>query len=389
MKNEIHLKNALRHKRSSMLAFFMLGITIFSFLIFYACKKEKPVPDLPSTTNQGHNGSLKTSPLSAISVVNGVMHISDFYALNDVLEYLDSISDSERYTFENSISFTSLTTVYDSLYLIVENDSTLSQMQSFTTGYPEYFTLTSNELLMNFPYDYYHTIANYHGIFVVGTTSCRITQFGIIAWDGGSISQISQLAINSSFNINNYQYLYFLVSPNYSPLGCSNWKEITTYNNDNDRLVIFSIHTNKSIPNNYGNCQGSPKSFEHYELHVNVYGKKKVKPWGGWRRYYTVLEIKEVYCELDVPHENYFDLTQCKSNWNWQKGGVSNKSKYLGYETRDLSMHWIGGRLDDIPYIGNELCNISNLPLPYFLKVKGKATSRGMQSKWAEINCGY
>jgi hypothetical protein len=236
---------------------------------------------------------------------------------------------------------------------------------------------------MNFPYDYYHTIANNNGIFVIDQTVCRITQKGIIAWEGGSISQISQLVIDDSFNINLHQYLYFIATMVQSRSGCNSNQEVTCTNDDNNRRITFSIYTFKPGGNAWGSCQGNPKIYYHYNLTIDVIGEIK-RIW-GWNRYETELEYKEVYCEINVPLQYHFDPNLCISLWDFTTGGVTNESKNV--EGRILTKSWIGGI--DNQVMGNELCNITNLQAPYFNKVKGKATSRGLAGKWAIIDCGY
>ncbi len=316
------------------------------------------------------------------------MYVSDFDALDDVLTYLDTISNNDRIAIENNLNFMSLRSVYDSLYLLVENDSTLSQMQSFTASQGDFFTLNTSELTENFPYSNYHSIADPHGVFVIDSTSYRISQQGIIAWQGGTASQISQLTINSNFNISSYPYLYYYIEPITNTVtGCGNLIENTFTNNSNDRRIRFSISTFKEQRTEPGYCNGQYVTYQHYVTDVVVSAFKKVWPWGGWRSYKTHIEFKEVFCEMYKPVQQSWNPTLCKSNMYYGLGGLFNQAASTEKKDRkQLLKKWIGSV--DINEMGNDIGNIELNP-PYFLKVKGKATSRGMEGEWGSLNCGY
>lgn len=382
MKKETYLKNALRHKRSSLLAFFMLCITIFSLLIFYACKKEKPAPDLPSTTNQVHNGSLKTSPLSNLSVSNGTMYISDFFTLDSVLKILSEMSEEDHKIFEDTLSFMSLYSLYDSIYEKMDLLSSVAQEQSFVANNSKYLAVNSDGIINTFPYDYYFLISNRDGIFVVDQTVCRITKYGIIALEGTTVAYMKQLIVDGTFNINSISGMYFFVEPYSSPTGCGSYKYASVANGN--RKVEIWIRVN-IIKTPFGFCSpsNSPIIHQKYRTTVEVRGKRWLL-W-DWRAYKTFLEFKDVYLELDVPEQTSYNNTTCTSTWQFIDGYLNNESEQLSNDWYHLTVNFEGSE----DQMGGDIANVT-LPNPYFLKVKGKASSRGVTSSyWAIISCGY
>jgi hypothetical protein len=311
------------------------------------------------------------------------MYIDDIYSLEKLLVELNTMTIEDRETFENSLSFKSLATVYDSLYTNLDNLTTATQEQNFVTNNPKYLISTTDEINSTLNYDYYHMVANRNGIFVIDQTVCRITKNGIIAVDGASISQMSQLTINENFNISSVSGMYYFYEPNNVLTGCGNSKE--AYFINGERKVIIDIWTYK-ISTFYGNCPSQGNSQirrEHFETMVEVRGLK----WrfGKWRRYKTFLEFKEVYFELDVPEQTSYNNQTCSSVWHFINGYQTNQSAHTNSDWYNLPVKWSGIPL----HMGGEMANII-LPNPYFNKVKGKASSRGITNNcWASISCGY
>jgi len=72
-----------------------------------------------------------------------------------------------RKTFDDNLSFTSLSTVYDSVLTCLESMTSAIEDQDFVSNNAKYLALTSDEIITILPYEYYHTVANRDGIFVV------------------------------------------------------------------------------------------------------------------------------------------------------------------------------------------------------------------------------
>ncbi|MBS4056646.1 MAG: hypothetical protein KGZ82_04970 [Bacteroidales bacterium] len=361
-------------------------ITFLSILLLalLSCHKEKTILKLG---NENTSPQLKSLDTAAVSFNGGVFHFSTFQNMEIAATYLDSLSDINRIGIETTLGFTSLKTIYDSLHSRIDTISTENRLTEFLSSQSSYLVDINDQIEMSYPFSFFHSIADYDGIFVVDSTVCRIMKNGIFAWRGSSVTQIRQLNIDDSITEDFAAGKFYIAKISKSSVGCGNYQRAESRNDDNTRKVRLSIEVWR-----YGwfwqicNPTQVLKYWMDYRTTVLVEGFKK-NIWGKWIHYKTNLQFKEVYTECYIPTITGFNDLNCTNYFNLQLvGGLYNKNKQKE-NTRELRVNYIG----PIEDMGHTIsCPFTNpIPEPIFNKVQGKAKSTGTNNNWAMINCGY
>jgi len=103
-----------------------------------------------------------------------------------------------------------------------------------------------------------------------------------------------------------------------------------------------------------------------------------------WHAYNSLLEFKEVSCQLVVPKQGNYYYESCSFVPYYELSGVSNEQAILNGRELEKWYYSNSNGMGDMTH------NYPNLPNPVFIKVKGKDKSAAFDAnEWAEINCGY
>lgn len=361
------------------------ALMVLILILLSACKKESITHERFNTElTSSNNLNLKSLDSISVRVIDNVMHFADAHAADAALDYLNNLSDDDRRSVEKTYNFISMRTVYDSLFMILDTIAEETRFNDFLLANQHWLGLSADEVTVDYSYESHHSIASGQGVFVIGQTICRITPLGILAWHGGTIDQMLHLVVCNNFvpdtSAGMYYYLQLLYD---NSSGCGASLNGSFTNSENNRRVTIKISTKiGSNPPTYCEPLNNMRIHRHYRVDILVKGFKK-NIFGKWINYKNPLEFKDVSFELYVPYQYDYNHNQCRSIWHFITGGQNNQSKKG--DVRELIDHWIGG---EDPGMGSDLSNILP-PHPYFLKVKGKAKSRGVGDNWAVINCGY
>jgi len=322
-----------------------------------------------------------------VQVVDGVLCFVDAQTMDNYLKLLMEMPDSLRKIQEAAWGFTSYATLFDSINDYIATASTENEMLQRINANSTFVCIKDSTLVSQLPSFGHHYLANADGIFKADSTYYRIFEQGIAAWRGATLNQMLNLTLNEAFDEDPSDGKYFYlkevtIEPTES--GCGNSKSVEKYTNSGWYRVLFEVKVN-IIPGEPTICEANNTWITHSQYACIVSVRGQVKRFWIWFGYNSLLEFKEIYCQLVVPRRgNNYNSTNCTWNYFFELGGVNNKnSMQNGKLLERFYKHNIEG-------MGDMTQNYTNLPNPVLLKVKGKGKSAAFgTNEWAEINCGY
>lgn len=165
---------------------------------------------------------------------------------------------------------------------------------------------------------------------------------------------------------------------------CGNYHKIEKYTSSGWYRMIFELKVFLRRTGGIILCSGNNVVIQYSDYVFEVRVRGQVKRFWMWHAYNSLLEFKDVYCQLMVPRQGGYNYENCSYVPYFESGGVFNKQATL--KGKELNK-WYSGSSDGM---GDMTHNYPNLPDPIFLKVKGKGKSAAFGANdWAEINCGY
>lgn len=359
--------------------FMFFALTLF----FFSCKKELQV------TNYGTLISMQLKESEElIFVKDGVLCFIDFQTMDDYLKTLLEMPDSIKLIQEAAFGFKSYATIIDSITEYIVLAASESQMAQRINANSNFVHVKDSTLVSNLPKSSHIYLADINGIFKADSTYYRIFDQGIVAWRGATLIQMKNLILdeeNSEFDDDSSDgKYYFLRNETIDPLesNCGN-KHINIKNTtSNWYRVHFTIRVNRR--NSSSTCLANGQNISHSEYVLFVELEGFVKRFWLWHSYNSLLEFKDVYCQLTVPRQGNYNQSNCSYIPYYEYGGVANKSSSL--KARYLVREFTG----NLNGMGDMTHNYNHLPDPVFIKVKGKGKSAAFNANdWSEINCGY
>ena len=295
--------------------------------------------------------------------------------------------DSLRKLQEDQWGFTSYASIADSLSEIIIDASTENEMLQLISTYNDFLKIEDSTLTTQLPFMGHQCVANADGIFKVDSTYFRIFTEGIVGWIGATLTQIESLTLNEDFDDDLSDGKFFYIrNVELDPLesNCGNYHRVEKYTNNGMYRVIFEIWAKKEIY--WGTkCPATNTWIEHHQYGCQIKVRSQVKRFWMWHSYKSSLEFQEGSCQLMVPRQVNYNYQNCSYIPTFELGGVYNISNSIN--NASFLDVWITGANNGM---GDMTHNYSSLPLPVFLKVKGKGKSAALGiNNWAEINCGY
>lgn len=348
---------------------------------FYSCKKELQVTDYGTLIPM----QLKESE-ELIFVEDGVLCFIDFQTMDVYLKTLLEMPDSLRKIQEAVLGFTSYATLFDSINDYIASASTENEMLQRINANSTFVCIKDSTLVSQLPSFGRHYLANGDGIFKSDSTYYRIFEQGIVAWRGATLSQMKNLTLDEDFDEDSSDGKYFYIKeltiePTES--GCGNYHRIEKYTNSGWYRVIFEL---KVLMATYypSVCPANQTSIQHTYYYLEAKVRGQVKRFWMWHAYNSVLEFKEVSCQLMVPRQGYYNYADCSYVPYFELGGATNKQDM--FYGKELT-RWYDGNSNGM---GDMTHNYPHLPNPAFIKVKGMGKSAAFDANnWAAINCGY
>ena len=371
-----------QHRLRAFLPSFLPSFLIFAFsALLLSCKKDIPNkhPEVQIPI------PLKTSE-DLVKVVDGVLSFIDAQTMDQYLKQLMEMPDSLRKIQETAWGFTSYASIFDSINDYIASASTENEMLQRINANSAFVCIKDSTLVSQLPSLGHHYIANADGIFKADSTYYRIFEQGIAAWRGATLNQMLNLTLNEAFDEDPSDGKYFYlkevtIQPTES--GCGNYHRIEKYTSSGLYRVIFELKV--FLRTLYPSvCSANQTHIQHKDYVFQVRVRGQVQRFWMWHAYKSLLEFKEVSCQLLVPRQGNYNFENCSYVPYYETGGVANKQAMLNAHELDK---WYYGNLNGM---GDMTHNYPNLPNPVFIKVKGKGKSAAFGANdWAEINCGY
>ncbi|MCF6242934.1 MAG: DUF4848 domain-containing protein [Bacteroidales bacterium] len=340
------------------LNYLMISVII---VLFSQCTKE-------------NNLSVKeTNTSDKVIVENKRLVFNDKEILNRTLEKLLNMNTEELVSWYKQNDFESMWLIYNKAYNELEKLTTDTEIYKFVNKYQEYFEIVIDEngevnLVEKIDNPLYARIVNKNGEYTYKGKVNKIIGNKLISINEEDYSVIKNLKASDIIEIakNDEQIeLFDLTGREASNIfksgNCGSSKE-ATYTRDerrckHDRKVTLNIGTYVIY-----------NSFRSVYIVAAVYGKRK---FGCiWSRYKTALSLRNV--SFSVRYQVIGQLPGGGAAYDYYSSTIPNSD----IESNELVK---ANYKDDIL--------ISSYKHSYFTRVSGKATSRGVGSNWAVIDC--
>lgn len=301
-----------------------------------------------------------------LATKEGALHFTDTANFFSQLEKIMELSDVEFKEFEKSVGFKSLSTVLEEAYKAFDELETESDLQAWKDKYGDVVELRDSIVTPLIQQPSYQRLANRLGEYYIHNTYVKITERQVALVVGGDKRKLKGSADVNSSDVKNGVIVYDLpktqrVQEKESDGSMVTSQEIAKCNNswmtamrqEGKRKVFIDFFILPTV----GPMGTSTK--------VEVVAKGHKKTLFGWNKYKTRYHIKTV---------NY-ELIDARGN---RQDGID-LSKRPGFN--DEYQLFLTDQLSDV------VPSISYTLPDSFIRVSGRAHSRGTNPYWAVVCC--
>jgi hypothetical protein len=371
--NEQQHNERAEHMRKPRLEHFVLPVAI-SCLI--GCGVQSTSPPASATV----------SGEPAIEYVDegGALHFAtaaDFFA---TVKAVSERSPAARDAWEKRIGFRSLRRTFDEFGAQLERARTEEEQSRLLQEYGDIAENVGDEIRPRIRAEAYAAIANRQGLYYVGGRLHQVTEEAVYSSEDnrvktienarltGNVAEIDGRLSGAAKGVRAMRYLSRQDPAGANGLtaavttGCGDFRS-TTYT-ISDRRLVFDMSTYLVVTYN---------GYYYYQVYAQwrMRGYKK-NFFGSWVSYNTTYEYRNIDFQIDAPRFISYN-------------GYQTTFDYVTYTVR-VSYGASGGEYADwtvYTSIGDIIVNVTP-NAPYFRKVHGEASSRGIGAVWAVIDCG-
>jgi hypothetical protein len=336
--------------------------------------------EVPEVRQEEH-GAESAAPVIERVDENGVLHFGtsdDFFKSVDVVA---AMSPRERDAWEERIGFLSQRRLFDQLARQLEAATTEAEYEALLSAHADIAQVDGEELQPRIPAQGYAAIVNRDGLFYAGGILHKVTSELVISSEDGKVSTIdavlaslkpgSEDSASLPKGVRVARYTEEAGSANASsvPYGCTDSR--TAYHTGSDRKLDFTMRTFRYY------CAGCCGQY-YYQVRAEwqMVGYKK-NLLGKWVSYNTTYDYRNVAFEISVPRVTGYDGV--KSIFDYAPTYLEFAPGSSGGEYSSWTVYtWLGDQVQN-----------TTINEPYFVSVKGQATSRGIGDNWAGICCGF
>jgi hypothetical protein len=320
---------------------------------------------------------------------DGALHFASADAFFDAIDAAAGLSPAALDAWEARVGFESSRRAYARFVAELDRARTEGAQRALLLAYRDVFQVTGDELHPRIRAQGYAALANRAGIFYIDGVLHKITPDLVITIEDGTpaaadavlaLPQVSvaaatgtSLTLRAGVRVSRYT-----AEPDASEgaVTAEDWfvdacaASYSDTEQTSDRRLIFDMRTFRYEA---GACCGDFDNRVRVEWQMRGYKKNL---FGSWVSYNTAYDYRNVAFQMQTPIVTGYD-------------GVRSIFYYalLGYTTApgssgDLSSWTL------YAWVGDTVHNVL-LDTPTFNKVHGEATSRGIDGRWARIQCGY
>ena len=338
------------------ISIFIAAMILLSISLNISCTKEDGLTNSPDVQEMGNLG---------VVVENGRLTFKSGEAMSNTISLLLSMNDVELNAWGKRKGFVSLWSLHQKVYKELENVVTKEDVYQILERYSMYFEIITDEngeQVMKAKIDdpIYIRITNVEGEYALPGKINKVINNKVLSINEEDYPEISQLSEIELLAMVSHELKY--IEPGGGGGGggtsCGSSKQVTYTKDvsgcDRDRRVTIRINT----------------YVDDYTNHTIawVYGERRAICI--WFRYTTLLDLKDASFTAKYPYAYSSQWGVYYHSYSFTFPDISAESNEIVSE----HFHYDGS----INYWGAN---------SYFTNVNGKASSRGVDNNWAEIDC--
>lgn len=311
----------------------------------------------------------------------------------DSAKYVSLIADSLlkmppdlRKKWENSIGFESMYTVIANAYDELSNCSSIDEYNQVLSSYSDVLRVEGEDISQIIPLDFYTSVVNREGIYYVGQAIVKITpKSKIIVWSGNKSKLYLNEGGRKSGQVSNAEGINIVSDDDVVVVDYMATRTLTTVTpQPGQQLYADREHERRRIKfwiTAFCDYESHHKCDEYWQWRVEV----KIENWKKglwWHTYATTCYWEGVDIAMRMPVEERYSTIPCGGGtvfYDPYRYGTFTVTGYAvssgGSEVKSLSRSFtVGDKIQNNP-----------LPLPNFIRARGKATNRGLGGRFAGI----
>lgn len=320
---------------------------------------------------------------------DGALHFASAGGLFAAIDATASMSPEELDAWEARIGFLSSRRAYERFVADMDRAGTEAEQRALLLAYRDVIAVTGDQIDPRIRAQGYAALTNRDGIFYVDGVIHKVTEDLVISEDGGSpdsvaavlaLPQVSvaaatgtALAPRDGVRVSRYtvesEPEAVSASEDWFVNACAASYSVTE--STSDRRLVFDMRTFRYEE---GACCGNFLNRVRMEAQMRGYKKNL---FGSWVSYNTAYDYRDMTFEITAPVVTGFDGV--RSIFYYGLWFMSPSAGSSGGDYGSWTVYaWVGDTVQNVV-----------INTPTFHKVHGLATSRGIDGRWAKIQCGF
>ena len=319
---------------------------------------------------------------------DGALHFASPEAFFAAIDATASMSPEELDAWEARIGFLSSRRAYERFVADMDRAGTEAEQRALLLAYRDVIAVTGDQIDPRIRAQGYAALTNRDGIFYVADVIHKVTEDLVISEEDGSpdtvaaalaLPQVSVAAATGTALAprDGVRVSRYTTEPEAAASASGDWfvnacaASYSVTESTSDRRLIFDMRTFRYEA---ALCCGNFDNRVRAEWQMRGYKKNL---FGSWVSYNTSYDYRDVTFEISAPVVTGFDGVRSIFYYGLWVLGLSAGNSGGDYSSW-LVYAWVGDTVQNV------LINT-----PTFHKVHGLATSRGIDGRWAKIQCGF